>query len=159
MLIVDSREPKELQRRLAIAMPIVVQALTSADYVLHDTDGHCLAIERKRGGDLLSALSRRMKNGNVRLVDQLDRMQANPDYTHCALLQEGDMVLDEATMKVMGSGWNYGAIQMILWGLHGRGIYRFNTHGHSETVNLLWHLNRRATTNCVLPKEYAQNQN
>lgn len=145
---------------------LIVRHLPTADYALWDQCGHSLGIERKRGGDLTSSLSSRHKqaNGNVRLLNQLVRLK--DEYTHPALLLEGDQsfLVNEDGGGYWGldgaaSGWNWLSVQMMLWGWEQDGLKVFwipsskDIYGKSNyrpLIELLRGLNQRAEAGCVL---------
>lgn len=132
----------------------IVQALQCADFLLFDTDGHSLGIERKTASDLLASLGAKMANGNHRLDDQLDRM--TEAYTHRMLIVEGWPEFDRNTRKLITgsreSGWFHTAVQSRLWSLlTTTDTSLIHTSDRWATADWIRHLHKRSEGGCVLP--------
>lgn len=154
MLFIDSREKANIKTLVAsVVTPSHVMALSCADFLLYDKDGHSLGIERKTAADLLGSLGKLMSNGNKRLYDQIDRMKEA--YTHHLLILEGWPSFDRDTHKLFTggrvSGWYNASIQMILYSLQATGTPMLQTSDKFATADTLRVLHNRAISGCVLP--------
>lgn len=91
LLFIDTRETPATQAAAAASIlpngHSVVQKLDCADFMLLDTDGHTVGIERKTLTDLLGSLTDKQADGRYRLQSQLERMSIA--YTYSLLVIEG----------------------------------------------------------------------
>lgn len=162
MLYCDSREHKSIRDLVRFtAGPTTVITLDCADFVLLDKCGHSLGIERKAVSDLLSSLGKRNKtSGNVRLRDQLSAMHTTYDYR--MLLVEG--TLDFHPVKKLAvtgqriSGWNYGAVLMILASIQRDGVLVTHTADKYASADWLRILHQRSLIGCVMPKPFVMQE-
>ncbi len=131
--------------------------LESGDFAMLDKCGHWLGVERKRDSDLLSSLGKgKLKNGNPRLYDQLQRMER--EYTHRLLFIEGVVGFEPGTqLATTGklprvSGWRYASVWMMVWSwterFNTRILYPADTYATGELLRVL---HQRALSGCVLP--------
>lgn len=155
MLFIDSREKANIKTLVAsVVTPSHVMALSCADFLLYDKDGHSLGIERKTAADLLSSLGATMANGNHRIDDQLDRMAEA--YTHRLLVVEGWPEFNRITRKVSTpsreTGWYHSSLQMRVWSLlTTTDTSMLPTGDKWATADLLRTLHNRSLKGCCLP--------
>lgn len=159
MLFTDSREKADTKVLVAETItPTHIMALGCADFLIYDLDGHSLGIERKMASDLLGSLEKKLVNGNIRLWDQLARMEEA--YTHRMLILEGGLGFDRASGKIITgkrlTGWNHGSIQAILMRIQFSGVILHPTADKYATVDWLRILHNRSLRGCVLPSGLKQ---
>lgn len=148
MIHVDTREKPLICNLVEKSLPGLLNKikLDSGDFVLFDPDGCTLGIERKTAIDLLGSVADR------RLFNQLERMEA--EYTDRILVVEGHLMFDKRDGKVStvgrDTGWNHGAIQMILFGAQRRfDTQVLYTDSPAATADLLRVLHNRLEKGCV----------
>lgn len=114
MLIIDDREPRDLQAKCKDILGednVQVQRILVADYLIFDKCGHVCAIERKHVADLLASITRQKLRRQVGNLDQYDRK---------VLLVEGSWHMLPSGRIQIGqrvSGWAAATVAMIVLGL------------------------------------------
>lgn len=142
MIILDSREPMDLQANLicTLGQPnVTVRAIPTGDVLMFDHDGCSVAIERKTIGDLINSFT------SGRLDAQLGRLSA---LSYPILLVEGRFRADKRGKVLIGSSkttdMGYAALQAKLWSIQRRlGIAVLYTQSHDDTVAVVKMLHTR----------------
>lgn len=144
MIIADVHEPLGLVERLKQVVPVEVQALQTADYLIVDKDGCTIGVERKAISDFLSSF------GSTRLRTQLARLRRT---YRPVLLIEGFYTVDADMHIRLGrakTGWVHLPVQMALFAIQSAGIRIIWTTSHETTVDVLRGLHHRAGERCLV---------
>ncbi len=145
MIVMDTREPPALYDLLvATGIEISRRALYTADYVIHDRDGHSIGIERKSISDFLGSIADR------RIMRQLAQLRR---AYKPVLIIEGYYHLNSHMRIVINrreTGWPHLTIQMGLFSIQNAGIRVFWTQGHATTVDVLRGLHQRGEEQCLV---------
>lgn len=140
-ILLDSREPPWIASQIA-SHPLLGQpeicALSCGDIWLDN-----LIIERKEPADLIESI----KDG--RLFNQCSEMRAESEW--CYLLIMGQLVWG-FDGKIVGTGWNFRAIQGALLQVQELGVSVIQAQNSDDlTPTLVWLANRQRTEHVYLP--------
>jgi len=141
MLVLDTREPLDINAAIFLAVPtthIEQKALRTGDVTMTDKCGCTVGIERKATNDLLSSIA------SGRLQKQLGRLKAEFDYP--LLVIQGQILLGadgHAIADNRETGFNYHAVQMLLWSLQTKGIFVLYAAGRDEFAAIVRALHNR----------------
>lgn len=152
MLIVDDREPRDLQSKCKDILGednVQVQRLLVADYLIFDKCGHVCAIERKHVADLLASITRQKLRRQVGNLDQYDRK---------VLLVEGAwQMLPNGRIRIgqRESGWMAPTVHMIVLGLQeATGTSLVWVFSKDELVQVINALVKQGGRGCFLKGEH-----
>lgn len=112
MPAVDSREPSEYRGPISEALGVTPQQLVTGDYIIEDSVGEELCIERKTISDFVGSM------GNHRLFDQANRMVR--DFPFRAYLIEGGYTVDDRGYMLLHGRktlWKSRSLQNMLFRL------------------------------------------
>lgn len=143
ILVVDSREPKTMDLRLAAAgFSVHRMKLDTGDYLWTAKDGRTVCVERKTVSDLLGSLAGKQANGAPRLKNQLGRLISVYDVP---------ILLIEGTVRAGGDGkiiagtrvtrWPFDGVDNLFLSLHASGVYIARC-GTNRVPGRLWSLHQ-----------------
>jgi ERCC4-type nuclease len=141
MLTLDTREPFDIVAAVHLVVPsthIEERALKTGDVAITDRCGCTVGIERKAVNDLLSSIS------SGRLSKQAARLKQEFDYP--VLVIQGQMLIGANGYAITDnrvSGFNYHAVQMLLWSLQTQGIFVLYAAGRDEFAAIVRALHNR----------------
>jgi ERCC4-type nuclease len=141
MLTLDTREPMDIVAAVHLAIPemyITDKALKTGDVVMTDKCGCTVAIERKATPDLLGSIA------SGRLKAQAERLKRDFDYP--ILVIQGQFMLGAEGHTIANNrdtGFNYHAVQMLLWSLQTQGIFVMYAAGREEYAAIIRALHNR----------------
>lgn len=146
MILIDSREPKNLQKAvIAMVEDANVQMLPVGDFLIYDKCGHITAVERKNIADLLGSIADRRVYRQVRNLKQFDRS---------ILLVEGAWDVSPKGKIIIGAretGWFTSSVQMLLLSFQQKtGVMLIYAPNKNETPHVLKALVKQGQKDCVL---------
>lgn len=137
-ILIDNREPQEIQDLKFADAPTVVTQLQAGDAVLNTKSGHILAIERKTPSDLLGSIQDR------RLFHQCAAMREISDWCYLVIVGRLDVVQGNQTRTdgYRVTNWNWDSVQGALLSVQESGIGVVQTLDYKEALIRLSKRNR-----------------
>lgn len=149
-LMIDSREPEEIQR-LDFGAPSVVTALECGDLWASCTDGELLVIERKTPSDLLASI------GDNRLFLQVQKMRERSRWSYVVITGWLTPTHDNKTfVNNRLTGWNWDSVQGALLTVQEMGVnvaYCADDHHYPKVVG--WLARRERGAKVLPPAEHS----
>lgn len=117
-VVVDTREPKEIQKLTFGGLPVVAQYMEHGDLMGACSDGEMILVERKTPDDFLGSL----KDG--RLFPQLANLTDQTRWSYLVITGElargqGDKVVTDRGV----TGWSWNAVQGALLTIQEMGVF------------------------------------
>jgi ERCC4-type nuclease len=137
-ILIDNREPQEIQDLKFADAPTVVTQLQAGDAVLNTKSGHILAIERKTPSDLLGSIQDR------RLFHQCAAMREISDWRYLVIVGRLDVVQENQTRTdgYRVTNWNWDSVQGALLSVQESGVGVVQTLDYKEALIRLSKRNR-----------------